>query len=62
MTAKKIIIVFDRIYILRKSINSMSEKPDETKRGPEEVDARGVGSQMDNSKRTKGGFVNIMNI
>lgn len=40
----------------------MSEKPDETKRGPEEVDARGVGSQMDNSKRTKGGFVNIMNI
>ncbi|XP_076107017.1 caspase-3-like isoform X1 [Mytilus galloprovincialis] len=45
-----------RIYILRKSINSMSEKPDETKRGPEEVDARGVGSQMDNSKRTKGGY------
>ncbi|XP_071180361.1 caspase-7-like [Mytilus edulis] len=36
-------------------MDSMSDKPDDTKGGPEEVDARDAGSQMD-SKHTKGGY------
>ncbi|XP_052072812.1 caspase-7-like isoform X2 [Mytilus californianus] len=38
-----------------KGIVSMSEKPDETTRGAEEVDTQGGGSQMD-SKHTKEGY------